>query len=91
MQANDIFNWISTASTKLLTLVAGVDQSVHKMEANHPLVEQAIELAKKELLQFPAFATVETMGTAILGFAQTMSSLTQVAGTQAVQQKTSVS
>jgi hypothetical protein len=91
MLTNDILNAIGLGATKLLTLVAGAEASVHNLEANDPLVGQAIALAVKEVGTFPAATQVLSIGKAVLGLAQMMASMTQAAGMQAIAQKSAVS
>lgn len=80
---SDIFNFVGNASTKLLTLAASADSSIHTFEKGNPLVADAINLAQQELGAIPGAAQAESLGSAVLGFAQMIASLTSSAATSA--------
>lgn len=80
---NDIFNFVGNAATKLLTLAAGANSSIHSFESSNPLIGDAISLAQQEVGSVPVLGQVEAVGSAVLSFAQVIASITSNAASSA--------
>ncbi len=80
---NDIFNFVGNAATKLLTLAAGAESSIHSFESSNSLVGDAIALAQQEIGSVPVLGQVEAVGSAVLSFAQMIASITSNAASSA--------
>ena len=60
---------ISSAASFLGTLAQGLETSVHNIEADHPIVAQAVALAEAT---YPGLAQIEGIAHTVLSGAQTL-------------------
>jgi hypothetical protein len=73
------FSAIHLGAQHVLAAVAGLETSVHQIEASNPLVAAGAQIA---LSSFPALSAVPQLETAVLSVAQAISAVTAAASPQ---------